>query len=659
MTRYISIILVLLSNICLTQSNFSPYLPFTTNNDCLINIVVSNKKPDIPIIRQAHLNILFHTYTIHNVAGLDFRVSNNNFKNENKLSLKTGYFRLTTKYTKCPIIFLMFTKHNIFETLVAIEKSGFGSSDEVVFFSYVLELTNVNINNVNQIFQLVSRNEVFKPFSATLVFFDLSQQSVCILCYFCDSKFGQLKLIIDNKSLENLKKASFALNSNGNGKAVLLSFQFMEIVTMFIDQFPDTQPSISCLSGFNTYRATLELLLKTINSCNRKILLGISTLQGALNITLTFNTEEILSTNHQWHLQFRFATRIVLPLESLNFETNRGSLHLYLEMFEDFYTAAFCVNYKTYTDYDLQLLTIVDWQVCAALLAIGLLISFITKKLWNGIAVVQISLGMSIDEKTFDRCLFICFLIPLTFYNSIYQSYISSDSTRLKDLPNTLDWYLYENYKLSFPFKQVTEVLYDFVLPDQVKKLFDTQLGFQKSLSFIASEEIQVTNITDMARKMAEKKIGIGNYFEKYRFFTSLLSKNYVLIDGKYACLLRKTSELADTVALRSGFWFSGYMSKKTHMGFSTWMESGEFLKFARLAMQVDSQKRSKQTANVYYLDRAAPPQAIDSESMVGLLCYTICALGFTLLVVGVVLRTLYRLMRWLKRFCERYFQLP
>ncbi len=207
-----------------TQSKFLPHLPFTTTTDCLINIVVSAKYPSIPINNQAYLNELTHTFSIHDVSSLGFAISNKYLVGNNSIiDIKLGYFRLISKYNNGPIIFLMFTT-NILETIFAIEKSGFQTSDLVVFFSHVHQLNKQSIHTITSILHLISKNHMFKPFSASIIFFDLFQKSVYILCYFCDSKFGQLQQVNDNLSLINLRQSSLSLNSNGFGKTVLIAY---------------------------------------------------------------------------------------------------------------------------------------------------------------------------------------------------------------------------------------------------------------------------------------------------------------------------------------------------------------------------------------------------------------------------------------------------
>lgn len=159
-----------------------------------------------------------------------------------------------------------------------------------------------------QFFSTGIPNDKLKPFSANLVFYDTFEKSVYIICYFCNSKFGQLKQFSDNISLLNLKRSALALNSNGHGKTELLSYMFMEIVNMFKDQFPDALPSESCLNGFTTHHAPLKYLVSGMTKYSHKVFMSLSILQGALNILVVLSTEREQYNNlyHRWHLHVQF-----------------------------------------------------------------------------------------------------------------------------------------------------------------------------------------------------------------------------------------------------------------------------------------------------------------------------------------------------------------
>ncbi len=643
-----TVVFLVLTNIWLAKSEFNPLLPFTTNNNCLINIVLSTPWKNIPIHNQSTADGLLHTYTIHTVSSLNFKIPEKYIEgNKNAFDMTTGYFRLSSKYCKCSTVFLTFTQ-DIFELVNIIQNSGFGTSDRVMFFNYFAEIAK-SIAKINKVLEYLPQLST-KPFHVGVIFFEFGTDRVYLMCYFCNLKFGQLRPTVD-RSLSSLQQVHVAHSLNGYGQTIQIYYTLSEVINMYADQFSDILPVDSCIEEFGSHHGDLKSLLKSLCKCNRKIFLAISTLQNVLNVSWTLkNSNEFelppKQQEKKWQLQFRLSIRLLLPLEDITFITLRGNQHTYLDVLHDYFKFAVCVNYDTYTTYDLALLTIVDWQTWIALFASCFVISYVTHSWMKGFSVFKFSLGLGINEIGFDRRLLWCFLIPMTFYSNIYQSYISSESTYLPDLPHSFEWYVYQNFKIAFPFKHAIEFVYSYLLPQDFKSVVKTILSDRNVWNYVSSEDIPITNISHMAQQMTEKKIGIGNYFEKYTFFTSLLNTNYALIDGKYACLLRKISWMAETstVSIR----FTGYLSKRTDWVFSNWMETGEFIKFDRLSRHTLSLKRSWSTAKVIYLDKAAPMQAIGLKSIVGLSCYILFGAGTVFLVVGFLASSLHYLVSWL-----------
>lgn len=94
-----------------------------------------------------------------------------------------------------------------------------------------------------------------------------------------------------------------------------------------------------------------------------------------------------------------------------------------------------------------------------------------------------------------------------------------------------------------------------------------------------------------MATKMAETKIGVGNYFENNAFFTSILDDNIVLVNDNYACFIRKSTEIESFIKI--SFGLTTYLSQQTQWVVAKLMESGEVAKFKRLLVHLLSMKRS------------------------------------------------------------------
>src|SRR3989442_1334048 len=114
---------------------------------------------------------------------------------------------------------------------------------------------------------------------------------------------------------------------------------------------------------------------------------------------------------------------------------------------------------------------------------------------------------------------------------------------------------------------------------------------------------------------MAENKIGIADAEEKHLYFSKFVKENYVLVDGKYACVTMKSTTMA-YYALAS-IRVMAYLSKQFHEILLVWLQSGEFEKFQRLSNHIESHVKGLQSESIVYLNKLAPPQAIDSKSIV------------------------------------------
>ncbi len=204
---------------CACTAEFTPYVPFTSKKSCIVNIIKSSTLQRIPVVPNYSSTKFLHTYTIHSVSSLKFEISEESIVKQNQaITFKLGYLRLTNKYIECPIIFLLFTNDNLFEMLYAIQKSGFGKSEDALFFTQVSILNKRNIRIISHVLSRLPGSK-FKPFNAQVLFFDFARINLHIMCYFCDSNFGQIHALRSNQ-LREIVLSGASLNSNGYGRKV-------------------------------------------------------------------------------------------------------------------------------------------------------------------------------------------------------------------------------------------------------------------------------------------------------------------------------------------------------------------------------------------------------------------------------------------------------
>lgn len=298
----IRLCIIAFSKTCLVSGSleFQPYVPFIHESNCLINIVVSSFLQRIPFQNKNLMINVLHTYTIHNVASLNLDISDNYIEEHNSIiSRKTGYFRLFSRYRKGPIAFLLLTNDNILQALYFIQKSGFQTSLQVLFFINLSTLSYQNLLITTQFLKsLLSYN--VQPFHSNIVFYNQFEEKIkYILCYFCDSVFVQL-IPFKRHSFEAIRQSALLLNSNGQGRIVSISLPFKYVIYLTCSKY---LPEKSCFQGFSDYKFSLKSLFQSLSSCDRKLVLAISSIQITLNITL-----RVFGSNNQpenkWHLQF-------------------------------------------------------------------------------------------------------------------------------------------------------------------------------------------------------------------------------------------------------------------------------------------------------------------------------------------------------------------
>lgn len=304
-----------------------------------------------------------------------------------------------------------------------------------------------------------------------------------------------------------------------------------------------------------------------------------------------------------------------------------------------------CFYNNQHSGYDLTNLTIIDWTAWVAIAITCFILAFIAKSHSIGINVLGVWICTDVNLNRFDRRLVASFLVPIAFFGIVYQSLISSDSTRLREIPESLSFVADKGYKIWAPNRELLEWFAYKFLPQKVKDDIAQSLKGHEFKSYLTSQQVPLTNLSDMVRFMAQNKIASYGILEEYLFFTNFVKENKILVDNKYVCVTIDNNSFERYEFLI--FRFSGYMSARTGYIFRKWIEIGEFQKMQKLSDFLNSRHKSLQYPNVIYLNKLAPPQAIDSESIVGFSCYGMFAVGCGLFMI----RLLYKLIILVKLY--------
>lgn len=579
---------------------------------------------------------IFHTFTIHQVIKLDFAILENG---NGAVNLTTRYFRLIPKHRSEQMVFLLFTKYFL-EILYVIEKSGFQNSDNVLFFSSLSPLNDKTVQITTELVKFLPKSKV-SPFHAPIIYFQVGTEFGTLIC-------------LQTQSLDEIKLAALSLNSNGYGQTV----QFLVSQSSLASFFPEVLPNDICFKQRASYQNNHKFILRKLKLCNRKFLLSFLSLQHELSISLTAKQSQIpikQQTQRHWHLQFSGTPMVLLHYESLDMLNVEGNMHTNLEVLSELLEFSVCLFYADYTIYDLTIFTIVDWTAWTAILTTCILLAFIMFDISKAVSILGIMIGVSLDLEKFDRRLVWCFLLPLNIFCYVQQSYISSDSTRLRTIPTSLSWFIDRGFKLSVTYKSILEIGYYTIAPHFLKTELENILDGHGIEDFITEEKIPTTNITDVAKAVTKTRIIVSGLFEEHLFFRRFVGNNYLLIDDKYACFSRTSPEIQSysKISLR----ITGYMSGRTNFLLMKAFETGEFEKFQRLSFYLHAHHKSVRSTKVTYLNKFAPPQPIDIKPIVGLSCFGIFILGGANLGINAAVFFIMCFSKWVKKFLKERFE--
>ena len=444
--------------------DLQPYLPFTHESSCLINIVLSPSTQVIPLETKAGVRNVLNTYTIHNAFDLKLDISEGNGREQNiSITITTGYFRFAPKYTDGLPVFMLLTNDYLVQTLQAIQKSGYSNSDRVIFFTRCSSFNYNILRLMTQFFKLLPQYNV-QPFHSSVVFYTESNEDlVYILCYFCGSSFAKL-IPFKSHFYQELQHFFKLLNSNGYGRKVHVAFPYEDVISFLPAELLAYLPPDSCLTGFSSYKNGLKSLISALTLCDRKRLVVFSSMQAMLNITI-----QIFDSTHSfegnWHLQMYITHSRLLQMESTSVANSRGHYFVNVELSRSMVTYVVCFDYSQYSSYDLTNFTIVDWTVWISVALTCFVLAFITKNLFIGISVLGVWICTEINLNSVDRRICISFLVPMAILGFVHQSYISSESTRIQGFPDSLSFGLENGYKVWISQKDLLIWAFNTFLP--------------------------------------------------------------------------------------------------------------------------------------------------------------------------------------------------
>ncbi|CAL8127573.1 unnamed protein product [Orchesella dallaii] len=460
-------------------------LPFDIETDCFCNIVTSNTTDVMESFHTSHQTDFVLTYTLFNIYLLNFAFNEEDEFEENPLTLKQGYARFTSRFQNNGCILFLLLTPTLSETLNAIQQSGYGTSEYVLFLIPHLSSDTENeiINGFNGDLLLLADETL--PFHADVLFHQPKKYRK-LFCLFCPQKLNDVKLGADI-SLSQLKLFSRKLKGNGNGQ----TFVFPEP----LGSSPKYKQN-KCLAPL-TKTSKQNFRYSTSILCSASEIFILGSLQPILNVTLTMDSNSVDSNVQDWFLNVRQEGITFLSPNAYYLKV-RGSI-IPTEGYT--FDVMVCQNKGHLLGFDFELVTSHDALIFLCIILTCVSYAFVYKNLYKGLDFLLAFIGKPFGYKH-PRKFLLLYLIPAAIFTWCFQSFVSSDTLKLLDFP-TYDQFRDSGFKFVAPnYKQL--------------------LGLSKTLSKDTQEKI--ASLTGPAETMFFPVVGNMTRWKFYENWNNIIN---------------------------------------------------------------------------------------------------------------------------------------
>ncbi|CAL8136173.1 unnamed protein product [Orchesella dallaii] len=416
--------------------------PIRLDNDCFINLVGKGIQTEslIPFLKIDDLIIPSYTFTI------TLEYSNVSTANEesdivNNITLQESYLRYYPKLRGDCLVFILHTL-NFNETVTAIHQSGYGTSDETIFFLQLPIWSEWNSH-----LESFSALHLHSPyiFHANIVFLGPNSNTSGVHCYVCLPNTLKLYLIkaTSFKSFLSLKRFAQQLNGNGHKRHLVLQ---SAICDLNLDHCLKFKEDSTKQHNKNTFFKHIQAY------CSPPMVVLFIATQQTLNVSLVSKAKHVPEDelhDFEWLTQIRYGEMLIQRIPN-HIITTRDRF-LILRNFR--VKVLSCVTAKSISQqFDYVIVTTLDVYTWLALLTVSLVYGVLYGSIFRGLDVMWPLTSQACWLKHSRKS--VCLLwVSLIFVTSFYSSSISSESMQLADLPS-FSRLLEIGYKLWEPIKQ-------------------------------------------------------------------------------------------------------------------------------------------------------------------------------------------------------------
>ncbi|CAL8120952.1 unnamed protein product [Orchesella dallaii] len=602
-----------------------PYIVIALNleidQSCFISIVMDTNvngqeynqlfkaTPTSPI--STHNNTFTHTFTLYDVENFDFLPWSNHTAeyelfptvNSFNVSITTGYFRFTRRLSKPCIAFILISP-SFYKTVRAIQRSGYGTSDNVMFLIATSSLTEDNeivsgfLNNL-----LDSEGPAFH---APISFFTYPEGQIGMFCYFCQEKQKRIQKLEGKQSFVRMQIALKKMNSNGYGQKLYLSNYFIVY----------RERAQSCFNFYNINRVRTNVFGEHV-SCNNPKLWEMAFLQGYFNVTAMF-VGHLEVDDKKWFLRVEFKENFGSSVTNDYLEF-RVSIHTIEEIWLEILS---CRNLRDIQQISWGITSGFDGWIWGCLVFSLGIYSLPYGSIKKGLDLTLTFFGQSL-MCTHRKCMVFTLLLMVSLLSYIYQSVVSVDAMQLAEFP-TLPQLIKEGHKIWEDYVHRIHTAYAEVLYRRVKYHVDSWRN-----AFLDNRFYEKGKGLAFYTRMATLKgfVTSGTHSE---LISIIGNGNTIYIGKNLVCkVFRPADEMSLYVRYSLRFW--SYLSGPFSNAVKQFRAAGLYERVLRLSR--DSAATEMRTLRLTKADAFLEPLPISLVSAIGIFCFIQLALVGTAFV--------------------------
>ncbi|CAL8068298.1 unnamed protein product [Orchesella dallaii] len=596
-----------------TKGNQAQNLP-----DCLIHILYGEEivfttkdESNRSVIRQLFNTKIALTFTTQQIHDYSFLPGSNNTDyldndfepGDTKIDSKSGYLRFTSKLSSVCTIFLV-KAQSTNETIIAIQRSGHGTSDNVLF---LIEISSLSTEN--EVLQDISEelfNSEGMPFHAPIAFFNLQTQEFISFCYFCPTKFSRFQNLETGtkNTWMALHSENLRVNQNGYGTSVFIPSPFSL----------GHNKKENCFKNYQGGRSRSNLFGEHVN-CSLEDLWLVAPIQTILNISLTLKSLNQRSSHQKWMLQIRYGEGTLQMIPNIYIYT-RGSVIIIENFVVDLMG---CIPTEQLQTFEFSVFTALDYSSWGSLLLLILICCFVFQNVWKGLDFFGTFLGRELTQKhvRFQVCII---LVGFSILSYVYASTLSAESMQLMDFPafKTLikrgyRFWMGETLTVSVILRSVSNWT-----KNGLKRHLGADMDDPK-LFFVGKGNLKIqryySNNLKMLSLAAKYKLFITSItsFDMFK----VIGKRLISVNENLICKVGRTSgdvELSFDHTIR--IW--GYLSNRFAQLIASMLSSGEYVRLRSLKqVNVGNEMKNMEMSNAVAFSK---PKPITLNSVVGLI---------------------------------------